>query len=145
MATVTIVPHQPPPAPDAVQTMLGDHIALTNAEIAPAQAEPGQTVRLDVRWYVPRGQPQQDYTTLVHLDARPAAVYAGEDAGQHRRGGVGLHPHGEAVGDDAPQRPERGREEAAAVVAVQVGNAIHLAAEHLQHQFRRRGRATWSG
>ena len=67
VATVTIVPHQPPPAPDAVQTMLGDHIALTNAEIAPAQAEPGQTVRLDVRWYVPRGQPQQDYTTLVHL------------------------------------------------------------------------------
>ena len=67
VATVTIVPHQPPPAPDAIQAILGDHIALANAEIAPAQAQPGQTVRLDVRWYVPRGRPQQDYTTLVHL------------------------------------------------------------------------------
>ena len=67
VATVTIVPHAPPPAPDAVQVMLGDHIGLVGAEIAPAQAQPGQTVRLDVRWYVPRGRPQQDYTTLIHL------------------------------------------------------------------------------
>ena len=71
VATVTIVPHAPPPAPDAVQVMLGDHIGLVGAEIAPAQAQPGQTVRLDVRWYVPRGRPQQDYTCPVsytHLD-----------------------------------------------------------------------------
>ena len=67
VAAVTIVPHQPPPAPDTVLAMLGDHIALAAAEIAPAQAQPGQTVRLDVRWYVPRGRPQQDYTTLIHL------------------------------------------------------------------------------
>ncbi len=67
VATVTIVPHQPPPAPDAPQAMLGDHIALAAAEIVPAQARPGQIVRLDVRWYVPRGRPQQDYTTLIHL------------------------------------------------------------------------------
>ena len=67
VATVTIVPHQPPPAPDAPQAMLGDHIALAAAEIVPAQARPGQIVRVNVRWYVPRGRPQQDYTTLIHL------------------------------------------------------------------------------
>jgi hypothetical protein len=67
VATVTIVPHEPPPAPDAPQAMLGDHIALAAAEIVPSQASPGQTVRLNVRWYVPRGRPQQDYTTLIHL------------------------------------------------------------------------------
>jgi len=67
VATVTIVPHQPPPAPDTVQAMLGDHIGLAAAEIVPAQAQPGQTVRVDVRWYVPRGRPQQNYTTLIHL------------------------------------------------------------------------------
>ena len=67
VATVTIVPHQPPPAPDAPQAMLGDHIALAAAEVVPSQASSGQTVRLNVRWYVPRGRPQQDYTTLIHL------------------------------------------------------------------------------
>jgi hypothetical protein len=67
VATVTIVPHNPPPAPDTWQAELGDHIALASAEIVPAQAQPGQTVRVDVRWYVPRGRPEQDYTTLVHL------------------------------------------------------------------------------
>ena len=36
-------------------------------EIVPAQVRPGAVVRIDVRWYVPRGRPQQDYTTLIHL------------------------------------------------------------------------------
>ena len=67
VATVTIVPHQSLPVPDTVQAMLGDHIALAAAEVVPSQATPGQTVRLNVLWYVPRGRPQQDYTTLIHL------------------------------------------------------------------------------
>ena len=67
VATVSIVPHAPPPAPDIVQATLGDHIALAAAEIVPAQARPGQIVRVNVRWYVPRGRPQRDYTTLIHL------------------------------------------------------------------------------
>jgi len=67
VATFSVVPHEPPPAPDAWQALLGDHIALVSAEIVPAQVRPGAVVRIDVRWYVPRGRPQQDYTTLIHL------------------------------------------------------------------------------
>ena len=67
VATVSIVPHEPPPAPDVWQALLGDHIALVSAEVVPAQVRPGAVVRIDVRWYVPRGRPQQDYTTLIHL------------------------------------------------------------------------------
>ncbi len=67
MATVSIVPHEPLPAPDVWQALLGDHIALVSAEVVPAQVRPGAVVRIDVRWYVPRGRPQQDYTTLIHL------------------------------------------------------------------------------
>ena len=40
-----------------------------------------------------------------HLDTRLAAIDTREDAGQHRRGGVGVHTHREAVGDDGPHRP----------------------------------------
>ena len=67
VATFSVVPREPPPAPDAWQALLGDHIALVSAEIVPAQVRPGAVVRIDVRWYVPRGRPQQDYTTLIHL------------------------------------------------------------------------------
>lgn len=67
VATVKIVPGEPLPAPDTWQAELGDNIALVSAEVIPAQAQPGQVIRVDIRWYVPRGRPQQDYTTLVHL------------------------------------------------------------------------------
>lgn len=67
VATITVVPHEPPPAPAVWQAMLGDHIALVSAEVIPAQSQPGQVVRINVRWHVPRGRPQQDYTTLIHL------------------------------------------------------------------------------
>ena len=67
VATVKVVPPQALPAPDTWQAEIGDHIALVSTEVVPAQARPGQIIRLDVRWYVPRGRPQQDYTTLVHL------------------------------------------------------------------------------
>jgi len=76
VATVKVVPAEPPPAPDGWLAELGSatggagsstHIALVSAEVIPAQAQPDQVIRVDVRWYVPRGRPQQDYTTLIHL------------------------------------------------------------------------------
>ncbi|HNS40586.1 MAG TPA: hypothetical protein PKJ56_10135, partial [Promineifilum sp.] len=67
VATVRIEPVEPLPAPDAWQAEIGDNIALVSATIEPEQALPGQSVRVRVRWYVPVGRPQQDYTTLVHL------------------------------------------------------------------------------
>jgi hypothetical protein len=77
VATVTIEPREPLPAPDGWSAALGDHIALVNATILPGQALPGQTIQVLVRWYVPVGAPGQDYTTLVHLgqpDAPPLST-----------------------------------------------------------------------
>ncbi|WP_374687985.1 ArnT family glycosyltransferase [Promineifilum sp.] len=67
VATVKITPHTPPPAPDAWLAEIGDHIALVATNITPAEARPGQIVYVEARWYVPRGTPQRDYTTLIHL------------------------------------------------------------------------------
>lgn len=67
VATVKIEPLEPLPAPDAWQAEFGDHIALVEATIDPPLARPGQTVAISARWYVPRGVPQQNYTTLIHL------------------------------------------------------------------------------
>jgi len=77
VATVKIAPLQPPLAPETWQAELGDHIALVEAQIVPPAARPGESVEVRVRWYVPRGVPQQDYTTLIHLgqpDAPPLST-----------------------------------------------------------------------
>jgi hypothetical protein len=77
VATVKVEPLQPPAAPDAWQAELGNNIALVEANIVPPQAQPGQEIEIHVRWYVPRGVPQLDYTTLIHLgqpDAPPLAT-----------------------------------------------------------------------
>ena len=77
VATVKIEPLQPPLAPETWQAELGDHIALVEAQIVPAAVQPGESVEVRVRWYVPRGVPQQDYTTLIHLgqpDAPPLST-----------------------------------------------------------------------
>jgi hypothetical protein len=77
VATVKIEPNEPPPAPDAWLAELGEHIALVEAAIVPPQAHPGQIIEIRVRWYVPRGVPQQDYTALIHLgqpDASPLST-----------------------------------------------------------------------
>jgi hypothetical protein len=67
VATVKIVPEQFRGIPDVLQAELGEHIALVHVRIVPEQVQPGQPVRLSVRWYVPRGKPDWDYTTLIHL------------------------------------------------------------------------------
>ncbi len=77
VATVKIEPLEPPPAPDSWAAELGDHIALVNATIRPAQTTAGQRVQVLVRWYVPVGAPERDYTTLIHLgppDAPPLST-----------------------------------------------------------------------
>lgn len=77
VATVRIEPRRPLPAPDEWQAELGDHIALVSAAMSPTRVLPGQSVQVKVRWYVPRGVPGQDYTTLVHLgqpDAPPLST-----------------------------------------------------------------------
>lgn len=77
VATVRIVPQEPLPAPGSWLAELGEHIALVSADIVPAQALPGQNIQIKVRWYVPRGVPGQDYTTLIHLgqpDAPPLST-----------------------------------------------------------------------
>ena len=77
VATVKIEPREPPPAPDSWAAELGDHIALVNATIQPAQSPAGQRVQILVRWYVPVGAPRRDYTTLIHLgppDAPPLST-----------------------------------------------------------------------
>lgn len=67
VATVKIVPEGSRGTPDVLLAELGDHIALADVRIVPEQVRAGETVRLSVQWYVPRGKPGQDYTTLVHL------------------------------------------------------------------------------
>jgi hypothetical protein len=67
VATVKVTPNEWPDPPAATLAELGDHIALTGALIWPPTAVPGETVTVEVRWYVPRGSPGADYTTLVHL------------------------------------------------------------------------------
>ncbi len=67
VATVRIVPVEPPPPPGDRLAEIGDNIALVSAAVEPEQALPGQSVRVLVRWYVPVGRPGQDYTTLLHL------------------------------------------------------------------------------
>ena len=67
VATVKITPLQPHLAPETWQAELGDHIALVEAQIVPPEARPGEIIEVRVRWYVPRGVPRQDYTTLIHL------------------------------------------------------------------------------
>jgi 4-amino-4-deoxy-L-arabinose transferase-like glycosyltransferase len=67
VASVEIEPRDPLPAPDGWSAELGNNIALVNATIRPDTALPGQSVEVLVRWYVPVGRPQVDYTTLVHL------------------------------------------------------------------------------
>lgn len=77
VATVRIEPAEPLPAPDGWAAELGDHIALVDATIRPAQTPPGRRVQVLVRWYVPVGAPPQDYTTLIHLgqpDAPPLST-----------------------------------------------------------------------
>ncbi|HRN68145.1 MAG TPA: phospholipid carrier-dependent glycosyltransferase [Promineifilum sp.] len=77
VATVKIVPREPLPAPDGWAAELGDRIALVGAAIRPEQALPGQTIEVLVRWYVPVGVPDRDYTALIHLgqpDAEPLAT-----------------------------------------------------------------------
>ncbi len=77
VATVRVVPAEPPPPPDDWPAEIGDNIALAGATIEPEQVLPGQSVRVLVRWYVPVGRPRQDYTTLVHLgqpDAPPLST-----------------------------------------------------------------------
>jgi hypothetical protein len=77
VATVKIEPLDEPPAPDTWAAELGDHIALVDATIQPAQTPAGQRVQVLVRWYVPVGAPGQDYTTLIHLgqpDAPPLST-----------------------------------------------------------------------
>jgi 4-amino-4-deoxy-L-arabinose transferase-like glycosyltransferase len=77
VATVKIVPDRFRSTPDVLQAELGDNIALANVRIVPEQVQPGRRVRLSVRWYVPLGRPDQDYTTLVHLgqpDLTPLAT-----------------------------------------------------------------------
>ena len=77
VATVKIVPREPLPAPNEWAAELGDRIALVSAAIRPDRALPGQTVEVLVRWYVPVGVPERDYTTLIHLgqpDAQPLAT-----------------------------------------------------------------------
>ena len=83
VATVKIEPAHPLPAPDGWSAELGDHIALVNATIQPAQALPGQSVQVLVRWYVPVGRPQQDYTTLIHLGQPDAPPLATGDSPPH--------------------------------------------------------------
>jgi hypothetical protein len=83
VATVKIEPVDPLPAPDGWSAELGDHIALVNATIQPAQALPGQSVQVLVRWYVPVGRPQQDYTTLIHLGQPDAPPLATGDSPPH--------------------------------------------------------------
>jgi hypothetical protein len=67
VATIKIAPGAWPDAPDATLAELGDHIALAQTTISPPTAQPGETINVNVRWYVPRGAPGKDYTTLVHL------------------------------------------------------------------------------
>jgi len=67
VATVKVVPAAWPVAPETTLAELGDHIALAGTVISPPTAQPGETVIVNVRWYVPRGVPGTDYTTLVHL------------------------------------------------------------------------------
>ena len=43
--------------PDGWAAELGDHIALVDATIRPAQTPPGRRVQVLVRWYVPVGAP----------------------------------------------------------------------------------------
>lgn len=77
VATVKIEPLENLPAPDGWSAELGDNIALVNAAIRPDRALPGQSVEVLVRWYVPVGRPQADFTTLIHLgqpDAPPLAT-----------------------------------------------------------------------
>ena len=77
VATVRIQPREPLPAPDDWQAEFGANIALVDARIEPSTVLPGQTVQVLVRWYVPRGVPTQDFTTLIHLgqpDAPPLST-----------------------------------------------------------------------
>lgn len=64
---VKIVPERWPEPPAETLAEIGDHIAISGALVWPEKARPGETVHLDIRWYVPRGAPGRDFTTLVHL------------------------------------------------------------------------------
>lgn len=71
-----IVPAEWPPLVKETAAQLGDFIELITVQVSPARAQPGEALRIVVRWQV-RGAPQTDYTTLVHLgqpDATPLAT-----------------------------------------------------------------------
>jgi hypothetical protein len=67
VATIKVVPERWPGPPETTLALFGEHIALASLTLTPETAYPGDTVTAQVVWYVPLGQPGQDYTTLVHL------------------------------------------------------------------------------
>jgi hypothetical protein len=67
VATIKVVPERWPPPPDTTLAEFGDHIAIAAIVMTPETARPGDTLMIHVQWYVPRGEPGQDYTTLIHL------------------------------------------------------------------------------
>ncbi len=67
VATLKVVPPRRPAAPDTTVATVGDHIAIASVTLTPEVARPGDILTITVQWYVPLGQPEQDYTTLIHL------------------------------------------------------------------------------
>lgn len=67
IATIKVVPEHWPRPPEMTVAEIGDHVAIASVALVPATARPGDTVTVKVQWYVPRGEPGQDYTTLIHL------------------------------------------------------------------------------
>lgn len=67
VATIRVADRDGPSPPETTVALLGDSIALASVALVPETARPGDEVAVVVQWYVPVGQPAQNYTTLIHL------------------------------------------------------------------------------
>ena len=85
VGNVALKPAVWPEASEPTLVQLGDGIELTAVNLTTANAQPGETIQLDVQWHV-LNAPQQTLTTLFHLgetgqpplavgDSQPLAGY----------------------------------------------------------------------
>lgn len=64
--TVKIAPAAWPPMAEAMLAQIGEGIAITAVSAAPTQAQPGETITVNVTWQV-NAPPERPLTTLIHL------------------------------------------------------------------------------
>jgi 4-amino-4-deoxy-L-arabinose transferase-like glycosyltransferase len=66
VGTVTLLPPTWPNPAGAILAEIGDAVQVTAVSVTPTQAQPGESITVDVEWQV-IAPPPADWTTLLHL------------------------------------------------------------------------------